>query len=90
MFEPGPIRNWHQIAVGLLMTDVDLALLAFAALVGRDDRETVARRVREARESYDAIRLRRKTIKLSGRESASLDDKMDRLRAGLRFFGEAV
>ena len=90
MVEPGPIRDWRRIAVEMLMTDADLALLTVSSLFSKSDREAVTRLVGNAREVYDAVCLRRKEIELSHQESARLDDKLDQLRTGLRFFGEVV
>ena len=88
--ESGPIRNWHQIAVEMLMTDADLALASVDLLLATDDRETVARMVHEARETYDSACERRKTLKLSASDAAQLDDKMGLLRARLKVLGESV
>jgi Arc/MetJ family transcription regulator len=85
-----PIRDWHQIAVEMMMTDADLALQTVAALFAEDDKEAVARIVRNTRSVYDSILERRREVGLSYREANLLDDKMDRLRARLRFMGEAV
>lgn len=85
----GPIRDWHQIAVELLMTDADLALQAVMALFAGDDEEVVARIVHNSREVYDSIQTRRREVALSPLEAATLDDKMDRLRARLKFMGES-
>lgn len=85
-----PLPNWHQIAVELLITDADLALQAVALLFPADDKAAVDVAVRNAREVYESILARRRQIALSDREANLLDDKMDRLRARLRFFGESV
>ncbi|HEX3661035.1 MAG TPA: hypothetical protein VHU89_06365 [Acidobacteriaceae bacterium] len=87
--DSNPILDWHQIAVEMLMTDADLALLTVASLFTDDDQEAVARLVHNAREVYEAVRLKRKQVELSEQETARLDDRMDRLRARLRFLGEA-
>ncbi|MGB7135025.1 MAG: hypothetical protein WBD46_07040 [Acidobacteriaceae bacterium] len=88
--DTGPIRDWHQLAVELLLTDTDLALASVAYLFVTDDREAVAHLVRDARQAYDSASERRKTLKLSVSDAAQLDDKMDRLRARLKFLGETV
>lgn len=85
-----PIRDWHRIAVELLMTDADLALQAVATLFAEDDREAVARVVRNTRNVYDSILEKRKEVSLSENEASLLNDKMDRLRARLKFLGEIV
>jgi hypothetical protein len=85
-----PIRDWHRIAVELLMTDADLALQAVATLFAEDDREAVARVVRNTRNIYDSILEKRKEVSLSENEASLLNDKMDRLRARLKFLGEIV
>jgi hypothetical protein len=85
-----PIRDWHQIAVEMLMNDADLALQTIAALFAEDDKEAVARLVRNTRSVYESILERRREITLSAREGSLLDDKMDRLRARLKFMGESI
>lgn len=88
--ESGPIRDWHQIAVEMLMTDTDLALASVDLLLATDDKETVARMVREARETYESACERRRTLNLSAGDAAQLDDKMSLLRARLKVLGESV
>lgn len=90
MAEHNPIRDWHQVAVEMLMTDADLALLSLSCVFSWDDRASVARLAQRTRLTYDSICARRKELKLSDDESAWLDQKMDRLRARLRSLGEAV
>jgi len=90
MAESGPIRDWHRIAVELLMTDADLALQSIAALFASDDKRAVARIIRNSREVYDSIQEKRKEVSLSPEEAATLDSKMDRLRARLKFLGEPL
>ncbi|MGA8530032.1 MAG: hypothetical protein WB622_09980 [Acidobacteriaceae bacterium] len=85
-----PIRDWHQIAVEMLMMDADLALQYVAGLFAGDDPDAVACLVKNTRETYDLILAKRKNLVLSVGDTASLDDKMDRLRARLKFLGEAV
>lgn len=84
------IRDWHQIAVEMLMTDTDIALASVAYFFATDDQDAVARVVHGARETYESAQERRKTLQLSPSEAAELDDKMDRLRARLRLLGEVV
>jgi hypothetical protein len=88
--DSGPVRDWHQIAVELMMTDAELALQSVACLLETDDQQAVAWVVRNARETYDSICERRRTTTLSEGEAASLDDKLERLRARLRFLGDPV
>jgi len=90
MFAVNTIRDWHQIAVEMLLTDADLALQSIACLLAGDDEQAVARIVSNTRETYDMIRAKRKNLAMSATDTAALDEKMDRLRARLRFMGEAV
>lgn len=90
MNQPNLIRDWHQIAVEMLMTDADLALMAIADIFSQDDKEAVARLVHNTRTVYDSISLKRERVALSASESAMLDDKMDRLRARLRVLGKVI
>jgi MinD-like ATPase involved in chromosome partitioning or flagellar assembly len=85
-----PIWDWHRISIELLMTDADLALQSISSLFATDDKETVARVIRNSREVYDSIQAKRREVVLSPQETATLDDKMDRLRARLKFLGEQV
>lgn len=50
----------------------------------------MARVVRNTRNIYDSILERRKEVSLSENEANLLNDKMDRLRARLKFLGEIV
>ena len=86
----GPIRDWHQIAVELLTTDLDLALLAIRSLFAEHDEEPVDRVVRRTREAYDSIVAKRKTIALTADEAPAVDDKISELRAWLNSMGESV
>ncbi|HEX3987775.1 MAG TPA: hypothetical protein VHX13_14360 [Acidobacteriaceae bacterium] len=90
MAAPEPIRDWHQIAVEMLMTDADLALQSITALFAGDNEDAVARVVHSTREVYDSILARRKKTALSARDAATLNAKMDRLQARLKFMGEVV
>jgi hypothetical protein len=85
-----PIRDWHQVAVEMLMTEADLALQYITALFAGDDPEAAARVVHGTRETYDLIRAKRKNLTLSASEANAIDDKIDRLRARLKFMGEVV
>lgn len=84
----GPIREWHQIAVEMLMTDADLALQSISLIFAGDDKEAVARVVHSTRETYDMIRAKRKNLTMSAGDASVLDDKLDRLRARLKFMGD--
>lgn len=84
----GPLRNWHQIAAEMLMTDAELALASVDLLLAADDRDAVARVVRNARDTCDSACERRQTTRLSRSDAVELDDRMDRLRARLKFLGE--
>lgn len=90
MPELNPVTDWHAIAVEMLMTDADLALLSIVSLFADDDKGAVARVVGNSRNVYDAIIDKRKRVTLSASEAAALNDKMDRLRARLKFLGEPV
>ncbi|MFZ0631646.1 MAG: hypothetical protein WA399_05980 [Acidobacteriaceae bacterium] len=85
-----PIRNWHQIAVEMIMTDADLALQSITSLFTGDNPDAVARVVHSTREVYDSILAKRKKLPLSATELSALDDKVGRLRARLELMGESV
>jgi hypothetical protein len=67
-----------------------LALQSITCLFAEDDQDAVARVVHSTREVYNSVIAKRREITLSGSERAVLDDKMDRLRARLKFMGEQV
>lgn len=78
------------MAVEMLMADADLALHDITALFAADNIEVAARVVRSTRETYELIRAKRKNLTMSVSETAALNEKMDRLRARLKFLGEQV
>lgn len=81
-------RNRSAIRTLLIDAEHALALTHFEDVRGNQEivRQTIAR----ARISYDDLLRRRSALTLSVEECASLQDLLDRLRAALRFFGEAV
>lgn len=85
-----PIQDWHRIAVEMLMMDADLALQCMTALFAGDDKDAVARVVRSTKETYELIEAKRKNLRMTATDATILNDKMDRLRARLKFMGEAV
>jgi hypothetical protein len=90
MFVVDHIQDWHQIAIELMMTDLDLALQAITSLFAEDSKEVVARVVRNSRTVYDSLLARHGEVLLPPDELALFNDKMNRLRDRLRFMGEAV
>lgn len=85
-----PIRNWHEIAVEILLNDAELALISIADALGLDDRDALHRVARVSRDTYQSIQTRRRETPMTDEEQAALEEKMDRLRARLRFIGEGV
>lgn len=85
-----PIRNWHQIAVEMLMTEAELALQSITLLFAGDNPEGIARVVRSTRQTYDSILAKRQELSLSDQDAALLSDKVKRLRSRLKLMGETV
>jgi hypothetical protein len=90
MFVVDPIRDWHQTAIEMMMTDLDLALQAITSFFADDDKEMVARVVHNSRTVYESLLGRHSEVLLNPDELALFNSKMDRLRARLKFMGEAV
>jgi hypothetical protein len=88
--EDNPLRDWHAIAVELLLADADLALLSVSWIFSYDDRDAIAHLVHNTRNVYDSIVAKRKELNVCGEDAEALDEKMERLRARLRVLGEAV
>ncbi|MFZ0273613.1 MAG: hypothetical protein WB524_09530 [Acidobacteriaceae bacterium] len=88
--DSGPIRNWHQIASELLLSEADQALLLLASLISWDDEDVVARTVEMAKVAYEDICQKRKGLTMSKKQTAALQAKLDRLQTELRSLGEAV
>lgn len=90
MAESNLIRDPRQIAVEMLMTDTDIALLSVTQILEQDDRQARAELLASARQLYEAVRSRQSGVQLSSAEAAFLDCKLERLRSRLRFLGEPV
>lgn len=88
--DPNPAAHWHQIAPEILMNDVEIALLSLSDVFSWDDQTAVAWAIRSTRRTYDSVRESRSTVQLTAIEAAYLDEKLDRLRARLRFLGEPL
>lgn len=93
--EPGSaghstLLDWHQIAVEMMLTDAELALQSVACLLATDDQRAVARIAHNARETYDSLRERRRTVSLAPREASHLDDDLAQLRTRLELLGEPL
>jgi septal ring factor EnvC (AmiA/AmiB activator) len=88
--DSGPIRNWHQIACELLLSEADHALLLLVSLVTWDDPDVVARTVERAKGAYEDILRKREGLTMSKKQTAALQAKLDQLQSQLRSLGEAV
>ncbi len=82
--------DWNEVAVHSLLADADLILKFFNTETSTDSAEATLLTVRQAREAYHDFQKRRDSLQLSPRDRAELEVKLDRLRALLRFFGEAA
>lgn len=82
-----PLRDWHRVAVELLLSDADLALLSIAWLTRR---EAAAHVVANARNACESIEKKREELELSAAEAAAVQERIDRLRAELRLLGETA
>lgn len=87
MADSYPLRDWRQVAVELLLSDADLALLSIAWL---SRQEAPAHVVASAYNACESIEKKRDELELSPVEAAAVQERIDRLRAGLRWLGEAA
>jgi len=84
------LHNWNRSAVSVLLRDAEQALALMHFEDVRGNREIVKQTVGRARRSYDDLLRRSRSMTMSDEESTTFQGSMDRLRAALRFFGEAV
>ena len=73
-----------------LLADADLALASTEFEDVRGNAAIVQQTVRKARRMYDDLLRRREQLTLPPAEAATLQAKLDLLRARLRFFKENV
>jgi glucan biosynthesis protein len=66
-----PIRDWHQIAGKMLMTDANLALQYITSLSAEEDAEAAALVVQSTRTTDGQIREKRRNLTLSASEARS-------------------
>jgi hypothetical protein len=80
----------HVNAVSMLIADArrTLALTEFEDT--RGNRDHVRQTIAEVHGIYDGLLRRAVSTAMSSEERAAFQSVMDRLRASLRFFGEAV
>jgi hypothetical protein len=83
------LREWHQIAVELAMTEAALTLSA-SNVPDAARTDGTASLVESARKCYESLQSRRKELRLTPNQAAALDEKLDRIRTRLRFLGEPV
>jgi len=81
-----PLRDWHRVAVELLLSDADLALLSIAWLTRREAEEHI---VAKARSACESIQKKRDELQLTESEAAAVQKRIDQLRAELRWVSEA-
>ena len=82
--------DWNEVAVQSLLADADLILKFFHLKTARDDAEATWLTAQQAREAYRDFQRRRENLQVSPFYFAELQNRLDRLRALLYFFGEAV
>lgn len=82
--------NSNRDAVASLLTDAEqvLALTQFEDV--RGNREMAQQTIGRARSAYDDLVRRGRLLTMTPEERTALQHTLDRLRAVLRFFGEAV
>jgi hypothetical protein len=81
-------RNRNAVINLLADAEHALALTHFEDV--RGNREIVQQTIAQARRSYDDLTRRGRSLTLTDEERTSFQSVLDRLRAVLRFFGEAV
>lgn len=84
------IENLNQMAVTALLADADRALALTELEDVRGSAAIVRETIAHARANYIDLMRRSRPLVLSGTQQAQLQQKLDRLRACLRFFGEVV
>lgn len=84
------LDEWNRSAVAALLRDAEQALALTHFEDVRGNREIVKQTVGRARRSYDDLLRRGRAMTMSDEECTAFQGSMDRLRAALRFFGEAV
>ena len=87
-FMTDPCGDLRRVAFEALLSEAVLATQMLEGLTLRDPAESVANLVRKAQATYQGVLERRPSVELSPEEASLLQDKMDRLHAQLRFFGE--
>lgn len=83
-------RDWQELAVEMLIEDADSALQSIASLLAGGEEGAASSLVHHTREAYDMIGAKRKNLPMSASDASALEDKLDRLRAQLKYLGEAV
>ena len=84
------IEDRNRIAAELLLTDADLAVNFIAIADTSLDPDTTKRNIANARKAYDDICGRRGSVDMSPQNAKTLQQKLDKVREGLRFFGQSV
>lgn len=85
-----PIDEWKRAAVQGLLADAD-RVLALAELDSvRENREIVEHAIANARKNYIDLMRRSRPLIMTDGEKTRFQNIMDRLKARLRLFGDAV
>jgi hypothetical protein len=84
------LNDGNSSAVAALLADAEHALALTRFEDVRGNRDIVEQTVARARRSYDDLLRRGRATTMSDEERATFQGSVDRLRAALRFFGEAV
>ncbi|MGA7523684.1 MAG: hypothetical protein WBW84_14620 [Acidobacteriaceae bacterium] len=85
-----PEPSQFQIVVEVLLNEAEIAVLSLTTALAEGRKCMSLEAWQDARTIYESIRATRRELDLSTSESAALDLKVDRLRAMLRYMGEAV
>jgi hypothetical protein len=73
-----------------LMADAQRVMTALDGVMTRDSAKATSAAVRDGMRLYSLFVEFRGTVRMSQEENCLLQEKLDLLRARLRFFGEAV
>ena len=84
------IEDRNRILVELLLADADLAMTFIAIAETGPAQETTRRNIANASKAYDDICKRRPSVGMSPQDAKTLRQKLDKVREGLRSFGQSV
>jgi hypothetical protein len=85
---PDAYSDLRRVTFETLLAEAVMATEMLAGLTRRDPPDSIAGLVQKAQATYRDVLERRVMVELSREEASLLQDKLDRLQAQLRFFGD--